>query len=52
MHFYSTSSHNSSSEPRYTPRILGRRFAMTIAAYKYLDININQHPYVLCGNVS
>ncbi|XP_071579506.1 uncharacterized protein [Temnothorax nylanderi] len=29
------------SEPRYTPRILGRRFALTVTAYKYLDIGIN-----------
>jgi len=45
MHFYSslhllsqhfTSSHNSCSKPRsYTSRILGRRFTMTVAAYKY-----------------
>ncbi|XP_071653775.1 uncharacterized protein [Temnothorax longispinosus] len=29
------------SEPRYTPRILGRRFALTVTAYKYLDIGIS-----------
>ncbi|KAL6255468.1 hypothetical protein P5V15_013805 [Pogonomyrmex californicus] len=37
---YSISSHNSSSEP-CTSRILGRRFALTSTAYKYLDIGIN-----------
>src|SRR5215469_4360619 len=36
--FYSTSS---SSEPRYKPRILGRRFALTPTSYKYLDIGIS-----------
>jgi len=40
MHFYSTSSYNSSSKPRYTTRILGRRFAMTAIAYKYMLISI------------
>ena len=29
------------SKPRYTPRILGRRFALTSTAYKYLDIGIS-----------
>lgn len=30
--------------PRYTPRILCRRFALTPTAYKYLDIGINAGP--------
>jgi len=42
MYFYNTSSHNSASKiPHYTTRILGRRFALTITAYKYLDIGIS-----------
>ncbi|XP_011069202.1 PREDICTED: uncharacterized protein LOC105155030 [Acromyrmex echinatior] len=32
---------NSSSKPHYTSHILGRRFALTLTAYKYLDIGIN-----------
>jgi len=45
MYFYSTSSHNSTFEnPRYTHRILGRRFALTATAYKYLDIGISIEP--------
>jgi len=36
--FYSVSSH---SKPRYTPYILGRRYSLTPAAYKYLDIEIS-----------
>ncbi|XP_036144256.1 uncharacterized protein LOC118646076 [Monomorium pharaonis] len=28
------------SQPRYIPRILGRRYALTATAYKYLDIGI------------
>jgi len=31
-------------EPRYTPRILGRKFALITTAYKYLDIGINVGP--------
>lgn len=31
-------------EPRYTACILGRRFALTHTAYKYLDIGINVGP--------
>lgn len=31
-------------KPRYTPRILGRRFALTPTAYKYLDIGISVGP--------
>lgn len=31
-------------KPRYTPRILGRRFALTSTAYKYLDIGISVGP--------
>ncbi|XP_039304966.1 uncharacterized protein LOC120357721 [Solenopsis invicta] len=31
-------------EPKYTPRILGRRFALTPTAYKYLDIGISAGP--------
>jgi len=42
MYIYSTSSHNSALKiPRYTHRILGRRFALTTTAYKYLDIGIS-----------
>ena len=36
--FYSVFSH---SKPRYTPYILGRRYSLTPAAYKYLDIGIS-----------
>jgi len=39
MYFYSTS-HNSG----YILRILGRRFALTPTAYKYLDIGISVGP--------
>ncbi|XP_018346729.1 PREDICTED: uncharacterized protein LOC108751162 isoform X1 [Trachymyrmex septentrionalis] len=35
---------NSSSKPRYTSHILGRRFALTLTANKYLDIGINVGP--------
>ncbi|KAL6255518.1 hypothetical protein P5V15_013855 [Pogonomyrmex californicus] len=38
------SSHNSSSSEPCTSRILGRRFALTFTAYKYLDIGINVGP--------
>ncbi|KAL6253944.1 hypothetical protein P5V15_015790 [Pogonomyrmex californicus] len=38
------SSHNSSSSEHCTSRILGRRFALTSTAYKYLDIGINVGP--------
>ncbi|XP_025073524.1 MAP kinase phosphatase with leucine-rich repeats protein 2 [Pogonomyrmex barbatus] len=38
------SSHNSSSSEPCTSRILGRRFALTSTAYKYLDIGINVGP--------
>ncbi|KAL6258228.1 hypothetical protein P5V15_010157 [Pogonomyrmex californicus] len=41
---YSISSHNSSSSEPCTSRILGRRFALTSTAYKYLDIGINVGP--------
>ncbi|XP_036148296.1 uncharacterized protein LOC118647445 [Monomorium pharaonis] len=36
------------SQPRYTPRILGRRFALTATAYKYLDIGVSvgREPFV------
>ncbi|XP_011699132.1 PREDICTED: uncharacterized protein LOC105456632 [Wasmannia auropunctata] len=37
-----TSSHT--MRPRYTPRILGRRFALTSTAFKYLDIGITVGP--------
>ncbi|XP_011860048.1 PREDICTED: uncharacterized protein LOC105557411 [Vollenhovia emeryi] len=30
----------SSDKPRYTPRIMSRRFALTSTAYKYLDVGI------------
>ncbi|XP_011699267.1 PREDICTED: uncharacterized protein LOC105456718 [Wasmannia auropunctata] len=40
--FYSNSSHT--SRPRYTPHILGRRFALTTTAYKYLDVGISVGP--------
>jgi len=35
---------SSSSKPRYTPHILGRRFALKATSYKYLDIGINVEP--------
>ncbi|KAL6254068.1 hypothetical protein P5V15_014685 [Pogonomyrmex californicus] len=38
------SSHNSLSSEPCTFRILGRRFALTSTAYKYLDIGINVGP--------
>jgi len=42
MYFHGTSSHNSGSKiSRYIHHILGRRFALTATAYKYLDIDIN-----------
>ncbi|XP_077282729.1 uncharacterized protein LOC143908795 [Temnothorax americanus] len=31
-------------KPRYTPRILGRRFALTSTAYKFLDVGISAGP--------
>ncbi|XP_071648506.1 uncharacterized protein [Temnothorax longispinosus] len=31
-------------KPRYTPRILGKRFALTSTAYKFLDVGINAGP--------
>ncbi|XP_071581349.1 uncharacterized protein [Temnothorax nylanderi] len=31
-------------KPRYTPRILGRRFALTSTTYKFLDVGINAGP--------
>ncbi|XP_071580699.1 uncharacterized protein [Temnothorax nylanderi] len=41
-------------KPRYTPRILGRRFALTSTAYKFLDVGINVGPmssvYILIGD--
>jgi len=36
MHFYRTSSHNSSLKPYYTLRILRRKFAMMATAYKWI----------------
>ncbi|XP_071578133.1 uncharacterized protein [Temnothorax nylanderi] len=36
--------HNDFDKPRYTPRILGRRFALTSTAYKFLDVGINAGP--------
>ncbi|XP_071626679.1 uncharacterized protein [Temnothorax longispinosus] len=36
--------HNDFDKPCYTPRILGRRFAMTSTAYKFLDVGINAGP--------
>ncbi|XP_077257530.1 uncharacterized protein LOC143894776 [Temnothorax americanus] len=33
--------HNDFDKPRYTPRILGRRFALTSTAYKFLDVGIS-----------
>jgi len=42
MYFYSTSSHSSASKiSHYIHRILGRRYALTATAYKYLDIGIS-----------
>jgi len=35
------------SKPRYTPHILGRRFALTATSYKYLDIGISVGPVPL-----
>ncbi|XP_011861040.1 PREDICTED: uncharacterized protein LOC105558125 [Vollenhovia emeryi] len=32
--------HDASDKPRYTPRIMSRRFALTSTAYKYLDVGI------------
>ncbi|XP_077272153.1 uncharacterized protein LOC143902846 [Temnothorax americanus] len=40
--------HNDFDKPRYTPRILGRRFALTLTAYKFLDVGINAN--ILIGN--
>jgi len=31
-------------EPRHIPRIFGKRFALTLTAYKYLDIDISVGP--------
>jgi len=39
--FCSISFNNSSSKLHYTSHILGRKFALTLTAYKYLDIGIN-----------
>ncbi|XP_071642952.1 uncharacterized protein [Temnothorax longispinosus] len=36
--------HNDFDKPHYTPRILGRRFALTSTAYKFLDVGINAGP--------
>ncbi|XP_071574651.1 uncharacterized protein [Temnothorax nylanderi] len=36
--------HNDFDKPRYTPRILQRRFALTSTAYKYLDVGISVGP--------
>ncbi|XP_071634454.1 uncharacterized protein [Temnothorax longispinosus] len=36
--------HNDFGKPRYTPCILGRRFALTSTAYKFLDVGINAGP--------
>jgi len=43
MYFYRIS-HSASKIPRHIPRILGRRFALTATAYKYLDIGISVGP--------
>ncbi|XP_011859133.1 PREDICTED: uncharacterized protein LOC105556650 [Vollenhovia emeryi] len=32
--------HDASDKPRYTPRIMSRRFALTSTGYKYLDVGI------------
>ncbi|XP_024880439.1 uncharacterized protein LOC112460140, partial [Temnothorax curvispinosus] len=39
-----TKQHNDFDKPRCMPRILGRRFALTSTAYKYLDVGINVGP--------
>ncbi|XP_077259093.1 uncharacterized protein LOC143895676 [Temnothorax americanus] len=36
--------HNDFDKPRYTPRILGRRFALTSTAYKFSDVGISAGP--------
>ncbi|XP_071572841.1 uncharacterized protein [Temnothorax nylanderi] len=36
--------HNDFDKPRYTPRILGRRFALTSTGYKFLNVGINAGP--------
>ncbi|KAL6418631.1 hypothetical protein ACFW04_011940 [Cataglyphis niger] len=36
-------SYKKPDKPRYIPRILVRRFALTRTAYKYLDIGIRNH---------